>query len=181
MLIAGVQLFATLWTIVCQVTLPIGFSKQEYWNGLLFPSPWDLPDTGIKPRSSALQADSLPSETPGKPRILLYHQAFIYEDPEFVNSSSNHGWWIHWCRTSELEGQLCCAMPCCIRDLITPAFGGEGGKLSLNHSPLDIDEWLTGWEKKRGGGSISSKSSYTLWTYFNKVHKLWSKLNCLQT
>ena len=43
------------------------FSKQEYWSGLTFPSPGDLPDPGIKPRSPALQADSLLSEPPGKP------------------------------------------------------------------------------------------------------------------
>ena len=44
----------------------MGFSRQEYWSGLPFPSPGDLPDPGIKPRSSALQADALPSEPPGK-------------------------------------------------------------------------------------------------------------------
>ena len=43
------------------------FSRQEYWNGLPFPSPGDLPNSGIKPGSSILQADSLPSETPWKP------------------------------------------------------------------------------------------------------------------
>ena len=46
---------------------PMEFSRQEYWSGLPFPSPGDLPDPGIKPRCSALQADSLPSEPPGKP------------------------------------------------------------------------------------------------------------------
>ena len=45
----------------------MGFSSQEYWSEFLFPSPWDLPDPGIKPRSPALQADSLPSEPPEKP------------------------------------------------------------------------------------------------------------------
>ena len=45
------------------------FSRQEYWSGLLFPSPGDLPDPGIEPGSPALQADSLPSEPPGS--ILL--------------------------------------------------------------------------------------------------------------
>ena len=44
------------------------FSKQEYWNGLPFPSPEDLPDPGIKPRSPTLQANSLPPEPPGKPQ-----------------------------------------------------------------------------------------------------------------
>ena len=43
----------------------MGFSRQEYWNGLLFPSPGDLPNPRIKPRSPALQADSLSSEPPG--------------------------------------------------------------------------------------------------------------------
>jgi len=43
------------------------FSKQEYWNGLAFPFPGDLPEPGNKPWSPALQAESLPSEPPGKP------------------------------------------------------------------------------------------------------------------
>ena len=43
------------------------FSRQEYWSALPFPSPGDLPDPGIEPRSSALQADNLSSEPPGKP------------------------------------------------------------------------------------------------------------------
>ena len=45
----------------------MGFPRQEYWSGLSFPSPGDLPDPGIEPGSPALQADSLPSEAPGKP------------------------------------------------------------------------------------------------------------------
>jgi len=45
----------------------MGFSWQEYWRGLTFPSPGDLPDPGIEARSSASQTDALPSETPGKP------------------------------------------------------------------------------------------------------------------
>ena len=48
----------------------MGFSRQEYWSGLPFPSPGDLPDPGIKPRSPALQADALPSELPGKPLVV---------------------------------------------------------------------------------------------------------------
>ena len=44
------------------------FSKQEYWSGLPFLSPGDLPNPGLKPRSPALQADALPSEPPGKPQ-----------------------------------------------------------------------------------------------------------------
>ena len=44
----------------------MGFSRQEYWSGLSFPSPGDLPDPGIEPRSLALEADALTSEPPGK-------------------------------------------------------------------------------------------------------------------
>ena len=53
---------ATPWTVACQAPLSVGFSRQEYWSGLLFPSPGDLPNLGIEPRSPALQADSLPTE-----------------------------------------------------------------------------------------------------------------------
>ena len=49
----------------------MGFSRQEYWSGLSFSSPGDLPDPGIKPRSPAFQADTLTSEPPGKPVILV--------------------------------------------------------------------------------------------------------------
>ena len=53
--------------IAHQSPLSMGFSKQEYWSGLPFPSPGNLPNPGIKPTSLALQADSLQSEPPGKP------------------------------------------------------------------------------------------------------------------
>ena len=59
---------ATPWTVACQTSLSIGFSRKEYWSGLPFPSLGNLPDPGIKSGSPALQADSLPSEPPGKPR-----------------------------------------------------------------------------------------------------------------
>ena len=52
----------TPWTVACQAPLSMGFSRQEYGSGLLFPSPGDLPDPGIKPGSPALQTDSLPRE-----------------------------------------------------------------------------------------------------------------------
>ena len=51
----------TPWTVACQAPLSVGFSRQEYWRGLPFPSPGDLSDPGIEPRSPALQADSLPT------------------------------------------------------------------------------------------------------------------------
>ena len=62
-----VRLFATPWTVAYQAPPPMGFSRQEYWSGLPFPSPEDLPDPGIEHRSPTLQADVLTSESPGKP------------------------------------------------------------------------------------------------------------------
>ena len=57
---------ATPWTVAHQALLSMGFSRQEYWSGLPFPPPGDLSNPGIRPRSFALQADSLLSEPPGK-------------------------------------------------------------------------------------------------------------------
>ena len=57
--------FATSWTIAHQVPLSLGFSKQEYWSKLPLPSPGDLPDPGIEPKSPEFQADSFLPEPPG--------------------------------------------------------------------------------------------------------------------
>ena len=62
-----VRLFRTPWTVAYQAPPTMGFSRQESWSGLPFPSPGDLPDSGIEPRSPSLQADALPFEPPGKP------------------------------------------------------------------------------------------------------------------
>ena len=65
-----VRLFVTPWTIVYQAPQSMRFSRQEYWSGLPFPSAGDLPDPGIEPWSTALQADTLTSQPPGKPKGL---------------------------------------------------------------------------------------------------------------
>ena len=65
--LSRVRLFATPWTVARQAPLSMGFSRQEYWSGLPFPSPEDLPNPEIESRSPALQADALSSEPPGKP------------------------------------------------------------------------------------------------------------------
>ena len=62
-----VRLFVTPWTVAYQAPLSMGFSRQEYWSGLPFPSPGDLPNPGIEPGSPALETDTLTSELPGKP------------------------------------------------------------------------------------------------------------------
>ena len=66
MSLSRAQLFVIPWTVASQAPPSIGFSRQEYWSGLLFPSPGDPPDPGIEPGSPTLQADSLTSEPPGK-------------------------------------------------------------------------------------------------------------------
>ena len=70
--LSPVQFFATPLTVTRQAPLYIKFSRQEYWSGLPFSSPGALPDPGIESRSPALQADSLPSEPPGKLYIYIY-------------------------------------------------------------------------------------------------------------
>ena len=73
------RLFATPWTVAHQAPLSMGFSRQVYWSGLPFPSPGDLASPGIKPRSPALQADTLTSEPPGKYMETLYVRPVLGE------------------------------------------------------------------------------------------------------
>ena len=76
-----VQLFVIPWTVANQTSLSMGSSRQEYWNGLPFPSP-DLPNPGIEPRSPTLQADSFPSEPSGK---LTYNgESLTFQIPIFL-------------------------------------------------------------------------------------------------
>ena len=70
-LLSRVQLFASSWTVAYQAPQSMDFSRQEYWSGLPFPSPGDLPNPGIQPGSPSLQADALPSEPPGKQEVLI--------------------------------------------------------------------------------------------------------------
>ena len=83
----SVWLFVTPWTIAHQAPLSMGFSRQEYWSGLPFPSPGDLPDPGIEPRSPSLHADALTSEPPEDKTkaedLTILVNSFIY-------SSNNH-------------------------------------------------------------------------------------------
>ena len=67
-----VQHFETPWTGACQAPLSMGFSRQEYWNEFPCPAPGDIPNPGIKTKSPALQADSLPTKPTGKPIYIVY-------------------------------------------------------------------------------------------------------------
>ena len=84
--LSRVQLFVTPWTVAYQVPPSMGFSRQEFWSGLPFSSPGDLPNPGIESMSPALQADSLLSEPPGKPIICL-RGSFIFCNKRSQNIS----------------------------------------------------------------------------------------------
>ena len=76
--------FATPQTVACQAPLSMGSPRQTYWSGLPLPSPWNLPFPIVKPESPALQADCLPSESPGKP--------VIHRDNRLYNRKVNLVW-----------------------------------------------------------------------------------------
>ena len=94
-LFSRVQLFATPWTVAYQVPPSMGFSKQECWSGLLFLSPGDLPNPGIKPGSPALLADSLPTELQGMPIFILY---------QWVTGEGNGNPLQHSCLENPMDG-----------------------------------------------------------------------------
>ena len=83
-LLSCVRLFAIPWTVAYQAPPSMEFSRQKYQSGLPFPSPGDLPDLGIEPRSPALQADTLPSELPGKPKYMVsFKEVSQFGDKEY--------------------------------------------------------------------------------------------------
>ena len=81
--LSHVRLFVILWTVACKASPSVGFSRQEYWSGLPFPSPGDLPDPGIEPGSPALEADALTSEPPGRPRKPQYFGHLMWRADSF--------------------------------------------------------------------------------------------------
>ena len=104
----------------------MGFSRQEYWSGLPFPSPGDLPNQGIEPRSPALQADSLLSEPPGLPRRGPMRERQI----GFLKQSRR--WWSdHWRPISRRLSEptwlflLCRPLPLSIKALVPRLSGGS--------------------------------------------------------
>ena len=98
-------LFVSLWTVACQSPLSMGYFRKEYWSGLPFPSPGDLPDLGIEPAfpvSPALQAVSLPAEPLGKP--------FKYAYANFQRCDSHIQPHIsHMCIVTSVSSTSCCA------------------------------------------------------------------------
>ena len=85
--LSRVRLFATSWTVAYQAPLSMGFSRQERWSGLPFPSPGDPLDPGIKPRSPALQADALLPEPPGRMKC-AFHVTYQLDMLEYSGSGN---------------------------------------------------------------------------------------------
>ena len=83
---ASCQALAIPWTVAFQDHLSMGFSRQEYWSGLSFPSPGNLPDPGIEPGSPTLQEDSLLTELQEKPYIYT-HTLCVFEQLLYSQSS----------------------------------------------------------------------------------------------
>ena len=79
--LSHVRLLVTPWTVAYQSHLSMGFSRQEYWSGLSFPSPGDLPNPGMEPRSPALRANALPAEV----EVFLESPCFFY-DPTHIGN-----------------------------------------------------------------------------------------------
>ena len=97
--LSGVQLFATPWTGARQAPLSMGFSRQEYWSGLPFPPPGDLPDPGFELASPALAGRFLAIEPPGKPHICIY--SYVngipcreYSWKDYRDSLWGRGFWV---------------------------------------------------------------------------------------
>ena len=92
-LLSHVLLFVIPGTVASQATLFMGFSRQEYWSGLPCPPPGDLPNPEIEPRSTTFQADSLPSEPPGKSdsvdQILIPTRSSVMEEERSKSKSSS--------------------------------------------------------------------------------------------
>ena len=107
----------TRWTVACQAPQFMGFSKQEYWSGLLFPSPGGLPNPKIKPRSPALQADSLLShlcEPSGQPNIMYTYIKIINDINFYINLTYkfymyivSHEFTLTYCSVVILQWELC--------------------------------------------------------------------------
>ena len=112
-LLSRVRLFATPLTAAYQAPPSMGFSRQECWSGLPFPSPGNLPDPGIKPGSPALQADSLQSEPPGKPHFISNYRENV--NKKYNGQKNLEKIWIKhkiflYCKTSQRLWKLQCVM-----------------------------------------------------------------------
>ena len=143
-MLSPVPLFATQWTIAHQAPLSMEFSRQEYWSGLPFPSPGDLPDPEMEPRSPAPQADALPTEPPGRPVVVRVCVGYIYAQKLFGGYSV-----LVWASQVALVGKNPPANAGDVRDVGSiPGLGRSPGKGHGNplqyfclENPVDREVW----------------------------------------
>ena len=86
----------TPWTIAHQTPLSMGFPRQEYWSGLPSSTPGDLPDPGIKPKSTAVQVGSLPLSHQGSHKIVWITLNPLEEGLAIHSCILGHSWWLSW-------------------------------------------------------------------------------------
>ena len=156
----------TSWTVTQKVPLSLGFPRQGYQRGLPFLPPGDLSNWEIEPRSSTLQADSLPSEPPGKPLLLAYFLVF-YAHPGKINISSSM-------RRESYELRISLIFEISCKEFFfndhSRAFVGEGNgnplRCSCLENPRDGGAWWAAvygvaqsWTRLKRFSSSSSSSS----------------------
>ena len=105
-------LWMTSWTVAHQVPLSMEFPRQEYWSGQPFSSPGDVSHPGIEPRSPSFQANSLPSEPPGKPQHYLSYCYFLWKQEQKGSSPKEYMWRsLHNISTCLVSISFCCELP----------------------------------------------------------------------
>ena len=115
--LSGAQLFATPWIVICQAPLSMGFSRQEHWSGLPFPSPGDLPNPRTEPSSPTLAGRFFTTEPPGKPLPLWYfgiNTSFsvdIHMSTHWVSLSTGLRCY-YYCQVSNNPAQMLISSPC---------------------------------------------------------------------
>ena len=125
-LLSHVQLFAIPWAVAHQAPPSMEFSRQEYWSRLPFPSPGDIPDPGIEPRSPALWADALLSELPGKPSGLWSFGKKMGCSEKWLYERHRGGRYRRGIGHMALEAEIAVVWPWVREHLMPPAAGGGG-------------------------------------------------------
>ena len=195
-----VRLFATLWTVAHQAPLSIGFSKPEYWSGLPFPSPGDLPTPGIKATSPALHVDSLPIESFSSvqfSRSVLSDSLRPHESqhtrppcpsptPRVHSNSCPLSRWCHPAISSSVFPFSSCPQSLPASEYFPMsqlfAWGGQSIRASPSASvlPMNIQDWSplgwTGWISLQSKGPLRvfSNTSVQKHPFFSIQPSLWS-------
>jgi len=134
----------TPWTVAHQASLSMGFSRQEYWSGLPFPSPGDLPNPGIEPGSPVLQADRVLSEPPGKPHYRERILAIPTREEKCLLVGEEPSQYEKELRYQEKEKwTLCRGKPLSVHAQQDSSSLSEAGKMESPAQPLLEPSWCS--------------------------------------